>query len=298
MRLFDIIQRHRRRPRSRGQSIVELALILPVLMLLVAATLDLGRIFYSQITVSNAAREGAVEASSNPTSFIADTACNTTTNRVMCRVINEAKGSFVTVSTSDVAMTCSPSCTSGSGHTATVTVTGHFRLLTPLMAAFTGGQDLTFRSSAAVQIATPPATGVASTPTPSPTPSPTPTPTPTPSPSGSSTPGPTPTPTPSPTVTPCFAPTAQFTVSPTSGFRDKPGRPGTVFTFTDTSLNMTTGCNPIWSWNFGDGSGTSSLRSPTYVYLAQNTHPGFTVTLVVSNSVFTDTASVVIPVSN
>ena len=37
MRLFDIARRHRRGPHSRGQSLVELALILPVLMLLVAA---------------------------------------------------------------------------------------------------------------------------------------------------------------------------------------------------------------------------------------------------------------------
>ena len=64
-------------------------------MLLVAATIDLGRIFYSQITITNAAREGAMEASRNPTSFQANAACNTTTNRIMCRVINESKGSFV-----------------------------------------------------------------------------------------------------------------------------------------------------------------------------------------------------------
>ena len=95
--LHSLLARYRRRSRSRGQSIVELALILPVLMLLVASTLDLGRMFYSQITITNAAREGAYEAAYNPSSFQANAVCHSTTNRVMCRVLSEAKGSFVVV---------------------------------------------------------------------------------------------------------------------------------------------------------------------------------------------------------
>ena len=53
--------------RSRGQAIVELALILPVMLILVAGAIDLGRVFYSTITLANAAREGALEASADPT---------------------------------------------------------------------------------------------------------------------------------------------------------------------------------------------------------------------------------------
>jgi Flp pilus assembly protein TadG len=47
----------RLRPRSRGQALVELALILPIILLLLAAALDLGRLFYSRVTVANAARD-------------------------------------------------------------------------------------------------------------------------------------------------------------------------------------------------------------------------------------------------
>src|SRR5690348_16820187 len=101
--------RARLRPRSRGQALVEFALILPVFLLLALAAIDLGRIFYSQITVTNAARAGAVEASYNPTSFVANSAC-AATNRVMCAATKEATGSFVTVGTADVALACSPSC--------------------------------------------------------------------------------------------------------------------------------------------------------------------------------------------
>src|SRR5688572_15553460 len=76
------------RGRTRGQALVELALILPLMVLLLAAALDLGRLFYSGITVTNSAREGAIEAGLNPDSFQAGQPCNKTSNRVMCRAVN------------------------------------------------------------------------------------------------------------------------------------------------------------------------------------------------------------------
>ena len=101
-----------RAPRSQGQALVELALILPLFLVLFVAALDLGRLFYSQITVNDAAREGALEASRNPTSFLPNTACtsaNRESNRIMCRALNEARGGFVTVAPADVALACTPS---------------------------------------------------------------------------------------------------------------------------------------------------------------------------------------------
>ncbi len=44
---------------SSGQALVELAFVLPVLLLLMVVILDLGLIFCTQITLSNAAWEGA-----------------------------------------------------------------------------------------------------------------------------------------------------------------------------------------------------------------------------------------------
>src|SRR3989442_10166326 len=44
---------------KKGQAIVETALLLPILMLLVMGSADLGRIFYYAIAVTNAAREAA-----------------------------------------------------------------------------------------------------------------------------------------------------------------------------------------------------------------------------------------------
>ena len=136
----------RRRIRS-GQALVELALILPIMLTLLLATVDLGRLFYSQITVTNAAREGAIEASQDPTSYAQGT-CNATTSKVVCAAVNEARNSFVTVSPADVSLACTPSCTKAYGTKARVTVTGHFSLLTPLMSVFTGGSDITLGSTA------------------------------------------------------------------------------------------------------------------------------------------------------
>jgi Flp pilus assembly protein TadG len=304
MRLLNsLLERRRRRPRNRGQSIVELALILPVLMLLVAATLDLGRMFYSQVTITNAAREGAYEAAYSPTSFIANSPCNSTLNRVMCRVLSEATGSFVEVQKADVTLACTPACATGIGNTVKVTVVGHFDLLTPIMAPFFGGSNVTLTSTASAQIITEPPTAAAAptaTPTPTPTPTPAPTPTPTPVPTGVPTPTPTAAPTPTPTPLPCFAPTANFTVAPTSGFKNT-----TTFFFTDLSTNMPVGrCNTVWSWNFGDGNGqgngagTSTSRNPTYIFSKSNPNPGFSVTLAVSNSAGSSTKIVLVRVNN
>jgi Flp pilus assembly protein TadG len=53
-------------PDERGQSLVEMALVLPLLLLLVAGIIDLGRAFNNYIIITNAAREGARAASHFP----------------------------------------------------------------------------------------------------------------------------------------------------------------------------------------------------------------------------------------
>ena len=49
----------RRTARSAGQSLVELALVLPIVILLFLAIFDFGRAIFAYNTVSNAARDGA-----------------------------------------------------------------------------------------------------------------------------------------------------------------------------------------------------------------------------------------------
>ena len=94
--LTSVLNRLRRHyaNRSRGQSLVEFALILPVFMVLFATTLDLGRLAVAQLSVANAAREGAFQASKTPGDF-SPTACPTTgtANLVTCRVQLELRDS-------------------------------------------------------------------------------------------------------------------------------------------------------------------------------------------------------------
>jgi Flp pilus assembly protein TadG len=60
------------RRRERGQSLVETAIVFPILLLLLAAVVDFGRAFDAYIVLTNAAREGARWGSVNPELSVAD----------------------------------------------------------------------------------------------------------------------------------------------------------------------------------------------------------------------------------
>jgi Flp pilus assembly protein TadG len=286
------------RRRSRGQAVVELAVILPVMVILLLAAADLARLFHSRITISSAARAGALEAAEHPTSFQAGQPCNVATNRVMCAVMNELGGSFVSVGTSDVTMACDPSpCAEALGNAVEVSVVAHFGLISPMLSMFTGGQAFDLTSTASAQVAVRPNIGGAS---PSPSSSPSPNPSAAPSPSPSASPGASVGPSPSPGVSPstspspspsplCFEPVADFMVSPTSGKKKK-----TDFQFTDLSTT-TAECPLTWSWNFGDGAGESPLQDPIHQYQASGV---YTVTLVVSSMGGQDQATRNVTVTN
>ncbi len=65
--------------RRRGQSLVEFALILPIFLLGVFAIIDGGRLVFENSTLSQAAREGARQASVEASWLgSADASCNTT----------------------------------------------------------------------------------------------------------------------------------------------------------------------------------------------------------------------------
>ena len=51
--------RRNRRRREKGQDLVEYALVLPVLLLLIAAIMWFAMLVYAKFTIGNAAREGA-----------------------------------------------------------------------------------------------------------------------------------------------------------------------------------------------------------------------------------------------
>lgn len=259
----------RLRPRSRGQALVEFALILPIFMLLALAAVDLGRVFYSQITVTNAARAGAMMAAADPSSFSSGAPCSAA-NKVMCAAIKEAVGSFVTVSPVDVTRSCTGGCATGAipANTVTISVTGQFTLATPLLAMFTGGTTINLRSDSIADIVTVRTGSGVVVPTPTPTATPTPTST------ATSTATATATPTPTPTPTPCPTPLVGF--GTTQQNKNKP------VVFTSTSSPTTGPCAiSYWRWEYGDGNtDAGAVPSTSHSYALQG--HAYTVTLTVT----------------
>jgi Flp pilus assembly protein TadG len=81
----------------RGQSLVEMAVAFPVVLLLVAGALDLAHLFSVAGILANAAREGARVAASHGTS-----------DDIKNRVVEEAAGAPLTLDPSEVFITYNP----------------------------------------------------------------------------------------------------------------------------------------------------------------------------------------------
>jgi hypothetical protein len=244
------------RSRTRGQSLVEFALILPVFMLFFAAVLDLGRIATAQIAITGAAREGVFQAAKTPADFDSSQGCpaDGKSNVIYCRIKLESGGG-VTIAPSDVAVTCDPAdCSIGIGHNITVRVTGHFQLFTPLMAVFFGGNmNVSFSGSSTANVETLPVVG--GTPTAAPTATPTPTPT------GTAAPTATPTATP---IT-CTLPSAGFTFTSSPASHQAP----VTVNVTDTSTSISCGITS-WLWTWGDGTTSLGKVPGPHTYVAKN----------------------------
>jgi hypothetical protein len=58
--------------KENGQSLVELALIFTTIVFMISILVDIGRAFFTLITLNDAAQEGAVHASMNPTYYEID----------------------------------------------------------------------------------------------------------------------------------------------------------------------------------------------------------------------------------
>jgi PKD repeat protein len=157
-----------RRASSRGQSLVELALIAPVFLILLMTAIDLGRLMYSQITITNAAKEAALVASQGGT-WQANAPCSDT-NTVMCGALTEAQDGFVIVEQTRVTLTpatCDPNepYPAGGPPTVSVEVTSPFNLLTPIIGSIVGS-SIELRSTATAECLAVPAVTFPSLPDP------------------------------------------------------------------------------------------------------------------------------------
>jgi len=114
--MFKIAQR-----REQGQSLVEFALLLPLLLILLLGVLDLGRVFYVLVALKDAADEGATYAAIRPLD----------TQGIQLRTA-DASGSLVTIDPAQV--TVVRPATVVPGAPITVTVEHSFEFFNPFIA--------------------------------------------------------------------------------------------------------------------------------------------------------------------
>lgn len=173
-----------------GQSLVEFALVLPVMMLILLIAVDFGRLFFSYVEVVNAAREAANNAASQARYVQNGTL---TASDYYLGVVNaatqETNAQSQRGATAPLAVS-SPSCfdpashaidcgsaaqdsttATGIGNRVTVSVTQPFSFFTPFVNGFFGGA-LNLSSSASAPVLNPLVAKISSQPTPSPTPPP------------------------------------------------------------------------------------------------------------------------------
>jgi len=126
-----------RRRNERGQGLVEFAIVLPILLIILSGVLDLGRLWYAYVAVTDAAAEGATYAALDPSDG----------NGIYKRA-EEASGGLVQIEPDGVTLVC-PTCpTAASGDQVTVTVAYTFTLATPFLHAMVPDGQLLLRAVA------------------------------------------------------------------------------------------------------------------------------------------------------
>jgi hypothetical protein len=133
---------------SRGQSVVELALMLPVLVVLLAGIVDLGRIYYAYITVVNVAREGARYAAANPPRPSCDSGLDTLhLTAIKDRARQEAQNSKINTAQLSILVQCG-----SSAHESPIKVTVWYDFQPILTQMLFGRQPIRLKSEAVMQI--------------------------------------------------------------------------------------------------------------------------------------------------
>lgn len=144
----------RNRADERGTSVLELALLMPVLLLLVMGTLDLGRAVYMRNALASAARDAARFASIDP----ANTACIQTLAARNSSIANVVPAGVTIGRPASLAV----------GQPITVTVQTTYQPATSMVASAIGVNSVTMSAAATVQIRNVPSGAVSCPPPPTP----------------------------------------------------------------------------------------------------------------------------------
>lgn len=252
--------------RTRGQALVEFALVIPILALLLVMAIDFGRVFFEVVALQNAARIGADYGASHADAWNGPPSGEELSEQshYQALVLGDLQGHACALPTPDPVP--DPVFTSfDDGALAYVHLDCEFSLLTPLAEQVLGGPvAISARADFAVNRTINPNLPESSIPPPN----------------------------------LCSGPDADFDTVPDTA---PPGtntvhiNAGDSITFTDTST-FEAGCDITLSWDFDDGPPIedSTDSAPSHVFLNPGT---FTVTLTVTNAGGDDTATVTVDVN-
>lgn len=138
-----------RRPRTLGQSLVEFALVLPIVLMLTLIALDFGRVYLGYINLQNMSRIAANFAANNPDAWGAspDPVAQTKyKNQIVadasatnCQLPKDASGNTI-VAPPTFTDTNGDGRTDSVGDTVQVSLTCQFPVITPLISGIVGNQ--------------------------------------------------------------------------------------------------------------------------------------------------------------
>ena len=154
-------RRHYDRADHRGQSLVEFALVIPIMLLLTMVALDFGRVYLGYINLQNMVRIAANYAADNPDAWIgAGDATKKASYKqkivddakaTNCALIVDGSGNPPAPTYSDVG---GNGITTDIGDTATVGVTCQFNVITPIISRIFSGGTINVSAEAAFPVKT------------------------------------------------------------------------------------------------------------------------------------------------
>lgn len=147
VKLQHLLPRHPR----KGQSLVELALSLMLLLILLAGVSDIGRLMFYYLSMRDAVQEGAAYASVYPKH------CTQIVERVWSAMNDNSVQVFVTIDGTTSCAAASETTQACSGHSVQIqAIQPQFRLATPIIGTFIGAQSLRLQTRITGTILRPP----------------------------------------------------------------------------------------------------------------------------------------------
>jgi Flp pilus assembly protein TadG len=130
MAKIEEVQQEKKRT-ERGQSLVEMAMSLVILLLLVGGVVDLGRAFFTFMALRDSVQEGALYGSINPT----------LTQEIKNHVLNSSNMVPDMIASDDITVTIVGAACTGNGIRVTATYPD-FPITMPFMGAALGSQTI------------------------------------------------------------------------------------------------------------------------------------------------------------